>query len=229
MTFHDLDLAEHLSAQTVSRGRNDVEPSLYMTFGKRLCDLALVVLILPILAPVILGLWLAVRRDGGAGFFGHTRIGRNGRAFKCWKLRSMVVDAEAKLRDHLAQNPEAAEEWARDFKLRNDPRITRLGRFLRKSSLDELPQLWNVITGEMSFVGPRPVPEVELALYGAARHYYEALRPGVTGLWQVSGRNNVTYDERIAMDVAYARNLSLRGDLRILWRTAHAVLARTGV
>ncbi len=140
----------------------------------------------------------------------------------------MVVDAQERLKQHLIDNPEAAAEWQRNFKLEQDPRITPLGRFLRKSSLDELPQLFNVFRGEMSFVGPRPVVRDELERYGVSQKTYESLRPGVTGLWQVSGRNDVSYDERVAMDVHYARNVSLVEDMRIVAKTATSVAGLTG-
>ena len=162
-------------------------PGVYATYLKRPLDVVLALAMLPILVPVIAFLWLMVRRDGGNGFFGHTRVGRDGKTFKCWKLRSMVVDAEASLVSHLRTNPAAAAEWASDHKLVNDPRITRIGAFLRKSSLDELPQIWNVLKGEMSFVGPRPVVADELTRYGASKWAYLQSRPGITGLWQVSG------------------------------------------
>lgn len=203
-------------------------PSPYATYLKRVVDIVLAVLMLPILVPVIALLWLIVRRDGGAGFFGHNRVGRDGRIFKCWKMRSMQVDAEAKLISHLQANPAAAAEWARDHKLVNDPRITRIGSFLRKSSLDELPQIWNVLKGEMSFVGPRPVVAVELNRYGASKWAYLQTRPGITGLWQVSGRNNVSYDDRVAMDVSYSSDIRFGRDMWIMIKTAGAVVHGTG-
>jgi exopolysaccharide production protein ExoY len=195
---------------------------------KRLFDIVLALLLLPVLVPVIFALWAVTRRDGGPGFFGHVRVGKNGKSFKCWKIRTMVVHAEARLQEHLAANPAAAEEWARDHKLTDDPRITRLGRFLRRSSLDELPQIWNVLKGEMSFVGPRPVTRVEMRKYGQFRTAYLSLKPGITGLWQISGRNDVTYDERVRMDVEYLQTMSILDDIRIILKTAGAVLDRTG-
>ncbi|AJE47784.1 sugar transferase [Celeribacter indicus] len=185
-------------------------------------------LLLPILAPVIAALYLAARLEGGPGFFGHARVGRDGRSFTCWKIRTMVVDAQERLDHLLSSDPVARAEWERDRKLRNDPRITPLGDFLRKTSLDELPQIWNVLRGEMSLIGPRPVTESELERYGAQAWVYIALRPGVTGLWQVSGRNDVSYAERVRMDAVYFHGLSFGTDLRILARTAGAVLCRTG-
>lgn len=202
--------------------------SHYARWGKRVFDIALGLLLLPLLLPIVLILCALVSLDGGLPVFGHRRIGKDGREFRCWKIRSMVVDAQERLQKHLAENPEAAAEWQRNFKLENDPRITPIGRFLRKSSLDELPQLFNVFRGEMSFVGPRPVVRDELVRYGLHQRLYLSMRPGVTGLWQVSGRNDVSYDQRIAMDVRYARNVSLAEDARIVAKTATSVVGLTG-
>lgn len=203
-------------------------PAVYRRVGKRLFDLTLALTMLPLILPVIAILWLATVVDGGSGFFGHKRIGRNGKVFRCWKLRTMVVDAEEKLRIYLAENPAAAAEWARDHKLTKDPRITRLGAFMRKTSLDELPQIWNVIRGDMSFVGPRPIVRVELHKYGLHRPLYKSMTPGITGLWQVSGRNDVSYDDRVQLDIDYAGKLSLLTDIRLIVMTGLAVVAGTG-
>lgn len=200
----------------------------YNAFGKRIFDLTFSLLLLPIIAPIIFGLWFLSRRDGAPGFFGHARIGQEGKVFKCWKVRSMVADAESRLEAYLKSNPEAAEEWSRDHKLTNDPRITGFGQFIRKTSLDELPQIWNVLKGEMSFVGPRPVVTKELEKYGQDLPSYLAQKPGITGLWQVSGRNDVSYDERVQMDVDYLENCSFFLDVKITFKTASAVLGRTG-
>lgn len=208
-------------------GRDSTAP-LYPSIFKRLFDIFLSILLLPILLPIIAILYIVVRSDGGPGFFGHSRVGRNGRMFKCWKVRTMVVDAQERLDALLASDAEARVEWDRDRKLRNDPRVTRVGNFLRKSSLDELPQIFNVLKGEMSLVGPRPITEAELERYGAQQAVYLAMRPGVTGLWQVSGRNEVTYNERVSMDSTYYNSVSLGTDLRILAKTADAVLSKTG-
>ena len=203
------------------------QSSLYARWGKTLFDIALGLMLLPVLLPVIAILCAVVALDGGLPIFGHKRIGKSGREFRCWKIRTMVVDAQERLQDHLADNPEAAAEWQLNFKLENDPRITRVGRFLRKS-LDELPQLFNVFCGQMSFVGPRPIVRDELRRYGLPQHLYMSMRPGVTGLWQVSGRNDVAYDQRVAMDVQYARNVSLTEDVRIVAKTATSVIGLTG-
>lgn len=198
--------------------------------GKRAFDLILSLVLLPLLLPLIALLWLLVRLDGGPGFYGHSRVGRNGTPFRCWKLRSMCVDAEARLAAHLAQSPEAAAEWARDFKLTDDPRITPVGRILRKTSLDELPQIWNVIRGEMSLVGLRPITEAELAKYGPHQGLYLALRPGITGPWQVEGRGKrVSYADRVQLDLSYGQNLSLAHDLGLIARTVTVLLNPKGV
>lgn len=202
--------------------------SSYLRYGKRAFDIVFAVFLFPAVALVILTLWCVVRRDGGTGFFGHRRIGRDGVEFQCWKIRTMVVDAETRLQDLLATNLEVAREWALDQKLASDPRVTRFGAFLRASSLDELPQIWNVLKGEMSFVGPRPVMRDELKKYGPNRAAYLSLRPGITGLWQVSGRNDVSYDARVRFDVEYTARISLPMDLRLILGTANAVLNRTG-
>ena len=217
----------HLSEQRSAYRRQSID-RVGLQLSKRVFDIFLALLLLPVLVPVIAALWFVTRRDGGPGFFGHTRVGKNGKYFKCWKIRTMVVDAEAKLQAYLEANPAAAEEWALDHKLENDPRITRLGDFLRRTSLDELPQIWNVLKGEMSFVGPRPVTRIEMRKYGRCRTAYLSLKPGITGLWQVSGRNNVSYDERVAMDVEYLQIMSLWEDIKIILKTGGAVLDRTG-
>jgi undecaprenyl-phosphate galactose phosphotransferase len=196
--------------------------------SKRAFDIGAGIILLIIFAPLLLILALAVSRDGGPVLFGHRRIGTGGRTFTCWKFRSMVVDAEAVLARTLATDPEAQREWQRDFKLKKDPRVTRLGRFLRKSSLDELPQLISVVTGDMSLIGPRPIVTDEIARYGAGFSEYAACRPGITGLWQVSGRNDIDYAERVAIDCRYARSWSFMSDMAILYRTIGVVLSRNG-
>jgi exopolysaccharide production protein ExoY len=205
-----------------------VRSARYLSKGKRALDIVGVIALAPVVAPIVGALWLAVRSDGGAGFFGHERVGREGRVFRCWKLRTMVPNARERLREHLLQDRAAAREWAETYKLKDDPRVTRLGRLLRASSLDELPQIWNVLTGEMSLVGPRPVPRDELLEYAGYERAYFMMRPGITGLWQVSGRNGVAYRDRVQMDVTYARRATLWLDLRILGRTLGVVLRRTG-
>jgi lipopolysaccharide/colanic/teichoic acid biosynthesis glycosyltransferase len=181
------------------------------------------------LAPLMIAVALAVYlHDGGPIFFAHRRIGRNGRPFPCLKFRSMAVDAEARLERLLATDLQAQREWAATHKLRVDPRITRIGDFLRRSSLDELPQFLNVLRGEMSLVGPRPVVQAEAKHYGRWFGNYCSVRPGITGLWQVSGRSDVSYRQRVALDVLYVRRKSLVMDFGILVQTVPAVLARRG-
>ena len=181
------------------------------------------------LAPLMIAVALAVHlHDGGPIFFAHRRIGRGGRHFPCLKFRSMAVDAEARLEKLLASDPQAQREWAANHKLQVDPRVTKVGDFLRRSSLDELPQLLNVLRGEMSLVGPRPVVHAEAVHYGRWFDSYCSVRPGITGLWQVSGRSDVCYRRRVALDVLYVRRKSLAMDMGILVRTVPAVLLHKG-
>lgn len=187
--------------------------------------LLLVVVISPLLALVALMIW---KRDGAPIFYGHYRVGRDGKLFKCLKFRTMLRNSEQALADLLRDDPAARAEWDRDQKLTNDPRITPIGDFLRRTSLDELPQLFNVLLGEMSLVGPRPVTFGELSRYGSARWHYLSVRPGITGLWQVSGRNNTTYEERVSLDRNYVEKRSLWLDASILFRTVAVVVTKDG-
>ncbi len=214
-------------SQTLSVGKLSRSWS-YARVGKRVFDITAGLLLLVLFAPAILLLGLLVSSDGGKPFISLRRVGRDGNHFACWKIRTMVVDAETRLAQILAQDPEAAAEWARDQKLVDDPRVTRLGKALRSTSLDELPQLWNVVRGDMSLVGPRPITDAEMVRYGDAGPYYISVRPGLTGLWQVQGRNSVSYDERVSLDVTYVSRLSFKNDISILFRTVGAVLNRTG-
>ncbi|MBA4802336.1 MAG: undecaprenyl-phosphate galactose phosphotransferase WbaP [Euryhalocaulis sp.] len=196
---------------------------------KRFFDIVVAWTMVLFLTPLFVAFSVLIKLDGGPVVFGHERVGRNGKPFECLKFRTMVADADARLARHLDRDPDARAEWEASFKLKHDPRITWIGRFLRKTSLDELPQLLNVIRGEMSLVGPRPVIREELERYygGEAAHYTKAL-PGITGLWQVSGRNDTTYAERVRLDAWYAKNWSLWGDIVILLRTVPAVLRNSG-
>ena len=197
--------------------------------AKRALDIIGAGLGLVVLSPFFLIVALMVRADGGPAFFAHQRVGRGGKLFGCLKFRSMVIDSQARLEALLASDPAARAEWEATRKLKNDPRITRIGRFLRSTSLDELPQLINVLRGEMSLVGPRPVQEAEIdRYYGASAAHYMAVRPGITGLWQVSGRSETSYESRVALDVAYVSRPSMIADLAILLRTPVAVLSRRG-
>ena len=196
---------------------------------KRGLDITLASLAILVLAPVFLALVILVRRDGGPAIFAHRRVGQGGRTFGCLKFRSMASDAEERLAALLASDPQARREWEEHRKLSQDPRVTPIGRFLRSSSLDELPQLLNVVVGDMSLVGPRPVTREELdAHYGPATAAYASVRPGVTGPWQIGGRSDTGYRQRVALDVAYASQPSLITDIRILAMTPIAVLSRRG-
>lgn len=166
--------------------------------------------------------------DHGPIIYSHPRIGKNGKCFPCYKFRTMVLNSEEMLENYLKNNIEAKFEWERDNKLKNDPRITSIGCFLRRTSLDELPQLLNILRGEMSIVGPRPIVEEELNKYGKYLPYYLSVKPGLTGLWQVSGRNDTTYEERVAFDVEYVKNSSFWGDLIIIVKTITVVISGKG-
>ncbi|UEM18690.1 sugar transferase [Skermanella mucosa] len=196
--------------------------------AKRVFDLAFGALFLALLGPLFALVALAVATDGGPVLFRHQRIGRSGRPFACLKFRTMIVDADSVLHDHLDADPTAAEEWRRTQKLRNDPRVTRMGRFLREYSLDELPQLFNVLAGDMSLVGPRPITEAEVERYGKLTCMYFAVRPGMTGLWQVSGRSDISFAQRVNIDVRYLSTWSISGDLFLLMRTPLVVVLRKG-
>lgn len=209
------------------RHGDDAPPRFGYLALKRLSDIAGAALIAVIFSPLILIAVVALSRSGGA-IFGQERVGKGGRPFVLYKFRSMVPDADRALAKLLSSDPEACAEWQRDHKLRNDPRVTRLGAILRRSSLDELPQLWNVIRGDMSLVGPRPVIEAELSKYGRAARYYLGLKPGLTGLWQVTGRNDVNYRRRVALDRRYARTASLTLDAKVLFKTVLVVLSAKG-
>jgi exopolysaccharide production protein ExoY len=197
--------------------------------AKRIIDVGVATVALIALSPLFLFVAILLRlTDPGPVFFGHKRVGLGGRSFRCLKFRTMCTDADAVLERLLATDPEAAAEWQATRKLRHDPRISRLGRVLREYSVDELPQLINVIRGEMSLVGPRPVVTAELIRYGNAAVHYLSARPGITGLWQVSGRSDTTYAARVALDARYVAEWSLRGDAIILLRTVPAVIGARG-
>ena len=195
---------------------------------KRLIDIIGSLALLVLFSPLFLIVALMVSLDGGPVFYRHKRIGRDGKPFGCLKFRTMILGAEACLNEYLSYHPEQRREWEQDQKLAFDPRVTAIGNVLRRLSLDELPQLVNVLVGEMSLVGPRPVTEGELKHYAAAASAYLAVRPGLTGPWQVSGRNDVSYATRVAMDEAYVRNFSLWNDIVILLRTPGVVLSKKG-
>ena len=197
--------------------------------AKRIFDLVVTVvgglLILPIL--LILAVFVGVDNKGRI-IFAHRRVGQNGKLFPCYKFQSMVPDAQERLEEYLARNSEARKEWEESFKLTNDPRVTKLGAFLRKTSLDELPQLWNVLMGDMSLVGPRPIVTKEVERYGDYIREYYMVPPGITGMWQVNGRSDTTYEERVAMDTWYVRNWSIWIDLVYLLKTVKTVFTGKG-
>jgi len=195
---------------------------------KRFVDVIGAIVLGVVFMPLIVVIVFMLRRNGGPVIYMHRRVGRGGRMFPCLKFRTMVPDADDALRELLEHNAELQAEWVRDHKLRHDPRVTQLGRFLRRTSLDELPQLVNVLRGEMSLVGPRPVVREELLRYGKNVETYLAARPGITGLWQVTGRNDTDYRRRVVLDTYYVRNQNLFLDLYILAKTTGVVLGGNG-
>jgi len=198
------------------------------TLGLRMNQLVALLLLI-VLSPVIAVIsFLIWQRDGAPVLFAHYRVGYDGKLFRCLKFRTMMRESEQVLSDLLLRDAAVRAEWARDHKLSNDPRITPVGDFLRRSSLDELPQLLNVLRGDMSLVGPRPITVAELTRYGKVRWHYLSVRPGITGLWQVSGRNNTTYEERVALDRRYVEQRSVWLDIGILLKTVRVVVAREG-
>ncbi|TCP39561.1 sugar transferase [Rhodovulum marinum] len=229
MTLYLTDLNADMQAKPVIGPSPLYRPAptgVYRAIFKRMLDLALVVLTAPFTVPLILVLALLVATDGHRPFYTQQRVGRNGKPFQLWKLRTMVPDADRILEAYLARNPAARLEWDATQKLKHDPRITRVGRFLRKTSLDELPQLINVLNGTMSLVGPRPMMVEQKVFYPGTAYYN--LRPGITGLWQISDRNECDFVGRAPYDEHYFRILSFRTDLGVLFRTVAVVLRGTG-
>lgn len=196
---------------------------------KTIFDFALTLVGTVAISPILIFIAIWIYKDSpGPVIFKHTRIGKNGKKFPCYKFRSMCIDAKEKLAELLENDPVAKAEWERDFKLKNDPRITKSGAFLRRTSLDELPQIFNVLKGDMSLVGPRPVIEEELERYGEYVNDYLMVKPGITGMWQINGRNDTSYAERVCMDSWYVRNWSIWIDNLILWRTLKSVIRCKG-
>jgi exopolysaccharide production protein ExoY len=227
-----VDLVDFRASPSVAGGTSSVDGAPHTAHGfyptfKRIFDVVAVLIFAPFVVPFIAILAIFVKLDGGAAFFGQPRVGINGHTFNCWKLRTMVVAAEEKLEEYLEQNPAARAEWDESQKLTNDPRITRLGRILRKISADELPQLWNVLTGDMSLVGPRPMLPSQRSLYPGNAYY--GIRPGLTGLWQISDRNKCSFAGRAKFDTAYANTVSFWVDMRILLKTVRVVINGTGM
>lgn len=228
MTTHMKDLST-ITSQPVTlpdRAHKAGTAWSYKTFYKRVFDIAFVLAAAPIALPVILVMALLVALDGGRPFYYQRRVGLHGRSFGMMKIRTMVPNAHDRLEAHLASDPLARAEWDSTQKLKHDPRITLVGKILRKSSLDELPQLWNVLTGDMSLVGPRPMMLNQKDIYPGTAYY--ALRPGITGFWQTSVRNESSFAERADYDTAYLRDLSLATDLRVMLKTVRVVLRGTG-
>jgi len=212
----------------VLRLRNNLARS-YNRHIKFIFDMALTILGTVCISPILFVLAVIIRLDSrGPIIFSHKRVGKNGKIFPCYKFRTMCVNAQEKLNDYLRENPQLKEEWERDFKLKDDPRVTKVGKFLRKTSLDELPQIFNVLKGEMSLVGPRPIIKDEVVKYGNYINDYYMVRPGITGMWQVSGRSDTTYEERVAMDSWYVRNWSVWIDVVMLFRTFKTVVKGQG-
>jgi undecaprenyl-phosphate galactose phosphotransferase len=197
-------------------------------FIKRVFDIVVSTAILIVAGPALMWIALKVLQSGRPIFYGHRRQGQHNKTFACYKFRTMAPNADKLLQDLLESDPVAKEEWERDFKLKNDPRITKIGHFLRRTSLDELPQLWNVLKGDMSLVGPRPVVNAELVRYGNQLEYYLEAKPGITGLWQISGRNDISYDSRVYLDAWYVKNWSLFNDIVILIKTVKVIFRKEG-
>ena len=181
-----------------------------------------------VLSPIFLYVAYKIKQDGGPVFYGDDRVGKGGKIFKCWKFRSMIVDAKYALDELLENDPAAREEWSKSFKLKNDPRVTKIGKLIRKTSIDELPQLFNVLIGEMSLVGPRPLLENEIEYYGDKIEAYNSVNPGITGLWQVSGRSDLAFEQRVYLDRWYVRHWSIWTDMVIIIKTIFVVSNRTG-
>lgn len=213
-------------AKLRSAGPSVPKIRLYELGLKRLFDIFAVLLALPIVLPLIAVMAVMVARGGGSAFYSQKRVGRNGSIYTIWKLRTMVQDADSRLDAYLAENPAAAHEWKTTQKLKNDPRITPVGHMLRKSSVDELPQLWNVLIGEMSLVGPRPMLPEQQQMYPGRAYYTQ--RPGITGSWQVSQRNETTFADRARFDTAYISDMSFVNDVKLLVATVSVVVKGTG-
>ncbi len=220
------------ASASTERRRSSAEdlPSRLIRYrAKRIVDITLILLSLPVTLPILGLLSLIVMLSTpGPVFYSHRRIGRNGAFFSMWKFRTMCENSAQVLDEYLARHPQARAEWSRTHKLRYDPRVTGIGRFLRRYSLDELPQLWNVMAGKMTLVGPRPIVAAEVEKYGDGFRYYRRVKPGLTGLWQVSGRSQLTYPQRVQLDCDYVERWSMRRDFVILLRTFLSVVNQDG-
>ena len=228
MSLYGMDVQNFFGSHTaLLKPKRRVEKRLNRAF-KRMLDLFGASMGLLVLIGPMLVLAFVIRRDGGKALYAQERVGRHGKPFKCWKLRSMVPNATEVLKELLANDPDARAEWEADFKLKNDPRVTKIGNVIRKTSVDELPQLWNVLRGEMSLVGPRPIVTKELSHYGKHKADYLAAKPGLTGLWQVSGRNDTSYAYRVYLDSWYVAHWSLWTDIVIIVQTVGILVNRKG-
>jgi lipopolysaccharide/colanic/teichoic acid biosynthesis glycosyltransferase len=214
----------HGNTEKTDAAASDGESPLHRVFDVVFAA-ALILVLLPVFALLVIIMKFS---DRGPVFYAQRRVGRGGAYFPCLKFRSMVTNSDHVLQQLLATSPEARGEWERDRKLRNDPRVTPIGRIMRKTSLDELPQLFNILAGQMSVVGPRPIVQGEIALYGTYFQDYCSVRPGLTGLWQISGRNDVSYEERVQLDASYVKSRSVFGDISIVAKTVPAVLLSRG-
>ena len=226
MIVHFHDISEQADIESAGGGTRTEHSGVYRTGLKRVLDFTLVLITLPISLPLILIFAALVAMDGHNPFYRQDRVGLHGRVFRIWKLRSMVPNADEQLSDYLASNASARAEWDKTQKLKNDPRITALGRFVRRSSIDELPQLFNVLTGDMSLVGPRPMMVSQTSMYPGTAYF--RMRPGITGLWQISDRNECSFAERALFDARYHEDISLGQDAKILALTVGTVLRCTG-
>lgn len=229
MTFHSSYIEPEFEAKTISRGpsgEGQLKTCVYRSAFKRVMDVFLVLATAPIIIPLVAALAGMIALRDGKPFYSQLRVGLGGKHYRIWKLRTMIHNADQALEAYLRDNPKARAEWDNSQKLRNDPRITPVGRLLRKTSLDELPQLWNVLNGTMSLVGPRPMMISQQSAY-TGRGYY-SLRPGITGLWQVSERNDSSFRDRARFDDGYNQTLSLKTDVSILVATVGVVVRGTG-
>lgn len=220
---------DFLSNSIASSKKTERDNSLLDSTIKRIFDVTLVLLALPyfLFFCLIISISIALESKGGV-IYKQTRIGKGGRQFKVYKFRTMIHNADKALQQHLDNSPELKAEWCANHKLKKDPRITRVGALLRQSSLDELPQLWNILIGDMSLIGPRPIVEAEIEKYGESFELYKLARPGLTGLWQVSGRSDTSYSRRVELDKYYILNQSFRLDFRIILETVSVVLGKKG-
>lgn len=223
--FESIDRSKDVQVAVASFS-GPVRAGFYSRMGKRLFDLTLLLAALPIIVPVVALIMVALILDGQSPFFRQKRVGRDGREFTIWKFRTMVKDADVRLQEYLQDNPTAYDEWHNHQKLKDDPRVTRIGRLLRKTSVDELPQLWNVLVGEMSIVGPRPMMPDQRRMYPGSAYY--ALLPGITGPWQVSARNECEFSARAKYDTSYGQSMSLMTDAGLIARTVGVVFKATG-